>query len=73
MLGKFRVEGFIENTSLPAQTFNIGSHQFKGLNDLPIGHTAFFDPNGNGVSNSLVKSQGSADETEIWNQVELED
>ncbi len=47
--------------------------QFKGLNDLPIGRTAFFDPNGNGVSSSLVKAQGSADETEIWNQVELED
>ncbi|MEE9597785.1 MAG: hypothetical protein V3V96_13500, partial [Acidiferrobacterales bacterium] len=68
VLGKFRVEGFIENTNLSAQTFNIGSHQFKGLNDLPIGRTAVFDLNGNGVSSSLVEAQGSADVTEIWNQ-----
>ena len=48
--------------------------QFKGLNDLPIGRTAFFDPTSGVVPGRLVKAQGVLLGSVVsWNQVEIED
>ena len=48
--------------------------QFKGLNDLPIGRAAFFDPTSGAVPGHLVKARGVLLGSVVsWNQVEIED
>ncbi|TDJ71920.1 MAG: hypothetical protein E2O38_06530 [Proteobacteria bacterium] len=48
--------------------------QFKGLNDLPIGRAAFFDPTSGTVPGRLVKAQGVLLSSVVsWDQVEIED
>jgi hypothetical protein len=67
------VDPIVTILGIPIDTSGFLDDQFKSLNDLPIGRAAFFDPDAAGTPGRLVKAHGSANKTEIWNQVELED